>query len=214
MSSTDDPIARFTKMATDDPDNELAHYRLGQLLLEAKQYDGAIASFRRTLELSPQFSKVYSLLAQTYNAQGNRDEALRTAEAGFKIALERGDNMPREEMARLITDLGGTVPVVTPTTPLQLGGTTPSREAGGGFRCERPTCAYGAQARQLPKPPTADEDGRRIHASVCAGCWNDWLRNFSIKVINELRLDLSTDRGQAEYDKYMREFFGLEQPAG
>jgi hypothetical protein len=36
------------------------------------------------------------------------------------------------------------------------------------------------------------------------------LRNFSIKVINELRLDLSTERGQAEYDRYMREFFGFD----
>jgi hypothetical protein len=25
-----------------------------------------------------------------------------------------------------------------------------------------------------------------------------------------LRLDLSTERGQEEYDRYMREFFGLE----
>ena len=50
----------------------------------------------------------------------------------------------------------------------------------------------------------------RIQQNVCADCWNDWLRNYSIKVINELRLDLSTDHGQAEYDRYMREFLGLE----
>ena len=30
------------------------------------------------------------------------------------------------------------------------------------------------------------------------------------KVINELRLDLSTERGQEEYDRYMREYLGLE----
>jgi hypothetical protein len=45
---------------------------------------------------------------------------------------------------------------------------------------------------------------------VCADCWNDWLRNYSIKVINELRLDLSTERGQEEYDRYMREYLGLD----
>jgi Fe-S cluster biosynthesis and repair protein YggX len=50
----------------------------------------------------------------------------------------------------------------------------------------------------------------KIVATVCADCWNDWLRNMSIKVINELRLDLSTERGADEYDRYMREYLGLE----
>ena len=68
----------------------------------------------------------------------------------------------------------------------------------------------GSRARQLAAPPFRDELGERIYSSVCADCWNDWLRNYSIKVINELRLDLSTEHGQAEYDRYMREFLGLE----
>jgi hypothetical protein len=33
-----------------------------------------------------------------------------------------------------------------------------------------------------------------------------------VKVINELRLDLSSEFGQEEYDKYMHEFFGFEYP--
>ncbi len=55
-----------------------------------------------------------------------------------------------------------------------------------------------------------DELGQRVFESICADCWNEWLRGFSIKVINELRLDLSTEQGQAEYDRIMREFFGIE----
>ena len=34
MSQLDERIAQFRKMATDDPDNELGHYRLGQLLMD------------------------------------------------------------------------------------------------------------------------------------------------------------------------------------
>ena len=45
---------------------------------------------------------------------------------------------------------------------------------------------------------------------MCADCFEEWKRNYSIKVINELRLDLSTERGAEEYDRYMREFLGLE----
>jgi Fe-S cluster biosynthesis and repair protein YggX len=50
---------------------------------------------------------------------------------------------------------------------------------------------------------------KQIYEKVCADCWQDWLKNYSIKVINELRLDLSTERGQDEYDRHMREYLGL-----
>jgi Fe-S cluster biosynthesis and repair protein YggX len=68
----------------------------------------------------------------------------------------------------------------------------------------------GPWARQLDRPPMNDALGQRIYETICADCWNEWLRNYSIKVINELRLDLSTDHGQEEYDRYMREFLGVE----
>ena len=69
---------------------------------------------------------------------------------------------------------------------------------------------FGRFARQLPKPPMGDELGKRIYESVCADCWEFWLRNLSIKVINEMRLDLSTERGQEIYDQIMRETLGLD----
>ena len=55
----------------------------------------------------------------------------------------------------------------------------------------------------------SDEVGKRIYDSVCADCWDFWLRNLSIKVINEMRLDLSTEHGQETYDQIMRETLGL-----
>jgi Fe-S cluster biosynthesis and repair protein YggX len=205
MSPLQERIAQFRKMANDDPDNELGHYRLGQLLLEDKQYPEAIQSFRRTLERSPHFSKVFHLLAQTLLASNQRAEAIEVLRLGFHVADERGDNMPRDDMARLLVELGEPAPESKKATEVERGA---ARE--GGFRCQRPMCAYGAHAQQLKAPPFNDEMGRRIQQSICAGCWNEWLRNYSIKVINELRLDLSTDRGQEEYDRYMREFLGLD----
>jgi Fe-S cluster biosynthesis and repair protein YggX len=123
------------------------------------------------------------------------------------VADERGDLMPRDEMAQLLVQLGEPAPVSKRGGAATAGGTGGGE---GGFRCQRPTCMMGSRARQLAAPPFRDELGQRIHAAVCADCWNDWLRNYSIKVINELRLDLSTEHGQAEYDRYMREFLGLE----
>jgi tetratricopeptide (TPR) repeat protein len=204
MGPNQETLERFRKMATDDPTNELAHYRLGGLLMEAGQFPEAIESFRRTLELSPQFSKVYQLLGQCYLAVAEKKLAADTWTAGYKTADERGDYMPRDEMGKLLASLGEPVP-----EPKQKSGES-AAGGSGAFRCQRPTCMMGPRARQLPAPPFRDELGQRIHATVCADCWNDWLRNYSIKVINELRLDLSTEHGNAEYDRYMREFLGIE----
>src|SRR6266852_3235488 len=200
MSQLQERIAQFRKMANDDPDNELGHFRLGQLLMEAGQHDEAIGSFRRTLELSPQFSKVYQLLAGCLLKLGRNDEAVQVLQQGFAVADERGDNMPRDEMGKMLALLGKPVPA-----PKRA-----AEAAGDGFHCQRPGCMHGRHARQLPGPPMSDDLGRGIYESVCAVCWNDWLKNYSIKVINELRLDLSTEMGQEEYDRYMREYLGLD----
>src|SRR5262245_10742316 len=203
MSQLQDRIAQFRKMANDDPTNELGHYRLGQLLAEAGQHEEAVQAFRRTLELSPQFSKVYQLLAQSLVGLGRKDEAIQVLRQGFQVPDERGDRMPRDAMAQMLVQLGESAPVPAAATGATAAGM-------GGFRCQRRMCMYGASAQQLPKPPFGDELGRLIYERVCAQCWSEWLRNYSIKVINELRLDLSTERGQEEYDRYMRDFLELE----
>ena len=76
MSQLAERIAQFRKMANDDPDNELGHFRLGQLLLEDGQFEEAVKSFRRTLELSPQFSKVFQLLGSCLIKLNRRDDAV------------------------------------------------------------------------------------------------------------------------------------------
>jgi Fe-S cluster biosynthesis and repair protein YggX len=201
MSNVEERIAQFRKMANDDPENELGHFRLGQLLAEAGKHDEAAASFRRTLELSPQFSKVYQLLASSLLQLSRKDEAVSVLKKGYSVADERGDNMPRDEMARMLVSLGETVPAAT----------KPAGAPGGdGFRCQRPGCMAGARARKLAASPLPDDIGKRIQDNICADCWQSWLRDYSIKVINEMRLDLSTERGQEVYDQVMKDFLGLE----
>jgi len=201
MDQLQERIAQFRKMAQDDPDNELGHFRLGQLYLEAGQLEDAAASFRRTLELSPQFSKVFQLLGSCLIKLGRTDEAIKTLQQGFGIADERGDNIPRDEMAKMLVELGQPRPVSQKPQGPAAG--------GDGFHCQRPGCPAGPRARKLPRPPMGDEVGQRIFDNICADCWDMWLRNYSIKVINEMRLDLSTERGQEVYDQVMHEFLGI-----
>ncbi len=203
MSQLQERIAQFQKMANDDPDNELGHYRLGQLLMEAGQFDEAVASFRRTLELSPQFSKVFQLLGSCLIQMNRRDDAVKVLRDGFAMADERGDYVPRDEITKLLVQLGEPAPVSKKAPTGGAGG------PGDGFRCQRPGCIAGNHARQLPKPPMSDEWGLKIHAGVCAECWDYWLKNLSIKVINEMKLDLSTEQGAEVYDQIMRETLGL-----
>jgi Fe-S cluster biosynthesis and repair protein YggX len=202
MSQLSERIAQFRKMATDDPDNELGHFRLGQLLMEDGQHAEAVQSFERTLELSPQFSKVFQLIGECYVKLGQRDKAVEVLTKGWHTADERGDRMPRDAMAKLLTDLGAPVP--------QRQAAAADEGPETGFRCQRPGCMEGRRARQLPGPPIPDELGQKIYERVCAGCWRLWFPDLSTKVINELRLDLSSEFGQKEYDRHMCEFLGID----
>src|SRR5271163_485223 len=157
MSQIQERIGQFRKMASDDPENELGHFRLGQLLLEAGELEEAVQSFRRTLELSPQFAKVFQLLGQCLIQLNSPDEAVKVLTEGYVVADEHGHNVPRDEMAKMLTSLGEALPQTRkPAATVSVPGI-------GGFHCKRPGCNAGSHARQLPGAPVNDELGKRIH---------------------------------------------------
>ncbi len=204
-----DRIAQFRKMTTDDPDNELGHFRLGQLLMEDGQFGAAAESLARTLELAPEFSKAFQLLGESHGKAGDIAKAVEVLTRGYTVADQRGDKIPRDAMAKLLVEYGGTVPASA--------GPVPEVDDGPetGFKCARPMCSFGKRAKPLTEPPIAGPTGDRIAAEICSGCWDAWKKDYSIKVINELRLDLSSESGAAEYDRHMQEFLGFEDaPAG
>jgi tetratricopeptide (TPR) repeat protein len=211
-SQQQERIAQFRKMATDDPENELGHFSLGKALMDAGEFAEARTAFERTVALNREFSKAYQLLGACLIKLGQTDEAVRVLREGYAVADRRGDNMPRDEMAALLKQLGQEPPAST-------------RDAAGpagaaGFRCQRPGCRAGAYARQLPGPPMNDALGRQVYERICADCWREWLE-MGIKVINELRLDFSDQNpnpmyqgmtASQVYDHYMKDFLGLDDP--
>src|SRR5215213_605674 len=102
MSQLAERIAQFRKMATEDPDNDLGHFRLGQLLMEDNQFAEAVKSFERTAEINPHFSKVYQLLGECLIKLDRKDKAVEVLMNGWTIADERGDKMPRDAMGKLL----------------------------------------------------------------------------------------------------------------
>ncbi len=199
-------IAQFRKMSSEDPENELGHFRLGQLLMDDNQPAEAAKSFERTLELSPEFSKVFQLLGECLLKTEQKEKAIEVLTRGWAVAEERGDKMPRDAMGKLLTELGAPIP--KPAAPVEIDDGTP----GTGFRCERPGCMAGKRAKSIDKRPIPEALGLRIQEKICQDCWEAWFKDQSVKVINELHLDLSTEPGTAEYEKYMLEFFGFDTP--
>ena len=104
MSQLEQQITQYRKMATDDPENELGHFRLGKALMDNHQFEEATRSFRRTLELSPQFSKVYQLLGTCLAKSNRQEDAIEVLNEGFEVADERGDTVPRDEMSKLLVN--------------------------------------------------------------------------------------------------------------
>ncbi|MER3417023.1 MAG: hypothetical protein C4297_12530 [Gemmataceae bacterium] len=198
MATLEERIAQFQKMAHDDPENELGHYSLGRVLMEAGRFAEAAPAFERALALNPYFTKAYQLLGECYLQLQRADKAAEIFREGYSVAEERHDAALRDELARALRSLGQ-----EPPAPRAVAGAT-----AAGFVCRRPGCHAGPEAQQLPNPPMNDELGQLVYQSICTACWREWLA-MGVKVINELRLDLSDERHQQVYENYMKEFLGL-----
>lgn len=196
---------RFQQMVESDPNNELGHFSLGKVYLEAGRFDDAIPPLSRVLELNPKMSKAYELLGEAYESAGKRDQAIEVVTRGVSTADELGDRKPRDAMAKMLEQWGAAVPAFKEEAaqPQADPGATGLKTVG--FQCARCSRPDG----QLPKPPIRGPLGVAVHAQTCAACWQEWI-GMGTKVINELGISLSTPAGQEAYDQYMVEFLQLE----
>src|SRR3954451_1666116 len=99
-------IEQFRKMANDDPNNELGHFSLGRALLDAGQFNDAAQSLQRVLALNANIGKAYQLLAEAQLKLDQRDHAIQTLQTGARTAHTRGDMLPKNEMLKMLKELG------------------------------------------------------------------------------------------------------------
>ncbi|MEM7232345.1 MAG: Fe(2+)-trafficking protein [Planctomycetota bacterium] len=196
---SDPKIAMFLNMAESDPENELAHFSLGKLYFEASEYDSAKASLRRTLELNSQHTQAHRFLGETLLALSERDEGLEVLTAGIRLGHVRGEYMPRNAMIDILKREG-----VEPPHLVEDDEEDEAAGVVGGFYCKR--CMRNGTP--LDKAPFSSELGQQVLESICQECWKEWMA-MSVKVINELRLNLATPEGSRAYDQHMREFLGF-----
>jgi len=195
-----DRIAQFENMAQADPDNDMAHFSLGTAYQQAERPADAAESFIRCYSLNPAMSKAYQLAAENLVKTGENNRAIAVAREGYTAAAERGDLMPRDAMATILTDLGAEVPEVETKEP--------ESKITGDFVCAR----TGQPGNQMDKPPFKGPLGEWIQQNITRETWQSWIAQGT-KVINELRLDLSNEEDAETYDQHMREFLGVDEAA-
>ncbi len=196
MSENTTRIEQFKKMANDDPGNELGHFSLARAYLDEGMFVEAAESLRRVVALNPKISKAYQLLGTALLKIDRRDEAIQQLTEGVKVADQRGDLMPRNEMTRMLQDLGAAVPETKKQAVEEVG--------EGQVHCRR----CGLVKPRLPKPPFRGEFGEQVFQSTCASCWREAIMQGT-KVINELRLPLADPQAQKVWDQHIREFLNL-----
>ncbi|NBX36265.1 MAG: tetratricopeptide repeat protein [Planctomycetes bacterium] len=197
--STPERIAQFEKMASADPTNEMAHFSLGNALLQAGRHAEAARSLQRVIELSPGMSKAYQLCGQAQIGAGWADQAVVTLERGFRLASERGDRMVEQAIAKALESIGREPPMI------ERAAQSAAVAVDGGFICRR----SGQAGTRLPGPPFRGPVGAWIGENISAETWRNWIGQGT-KVINEMRLDFSRDKDQDIYDQHMREYLGID----
>ena len=190
-------IDQFRKMATDDPNNALGHFSLGRELLNAGMAAEAVPSFERVIQIDPNLSRAFQLLATALMRLDRRDDAVARLTEGVKVAASRGDVLPKNEMIRMLKDLGAPVP--------ETAGPQKAAEVGEGqVLCKR----CGRVAPRLPRQPMRNDFGKQIYDNICADCWREAI-GYGTKVINELRLPMNDPQASKMWDQHIREFLNL-----
>ena len=74
-------------------------------------------------------------------------------------------------------------------------------------------CVRCHQKRQaIEGTPYGGKIGEELKAKVCDVCWQEWLKEMSIKIINEYRLNLGEASARQFLSTQMKIFFGLQPP--
>ena len=199
---TEDRIAQFRNMAEADPDNEMAHFSLGNALLQAGRAAEAAQSFERCVEINPEMSKAWQLAGDAMIRAGWTDRAVETLNRGFEVAASKGDLMPKNAIADLLKDIGREPPQLS----ADIKKAAEARAVDGSFVCSR----TGRPGTKLDDAPMRGPVGAWIQEHISAETWRDWIGQGT-KVINELRLDFSREADQDTYEREMFEYLGIDE---
>jgi Fe-S cluster biosynthesis and repair protein YggX len=185
MSDINDRIERFENMATADPMNDMAHFSLGSAYLDASRFTDAAASFQKCIGLNEDMTRAMELGGSALMQAGQAAEAETLLRKGFMQAASRGEMRVKDGIAAIMKDAG--LPI-------------PEMEMGNAIKTEG--------GKPLEKAPLPGPIGDWIVGNIMFDAWEGWIAQGT-KVINELRLDFSSEEDQRVYEDYMIEFLSI-----
>lgn len=193
-------ITQFQRLIADDPNNDMAYFSLGNALLQNEQYEEAGDTFAKCAQINEAMTKAYQLAGDAYIKAGRVDQAKMVLTKGYIEATTRGDLMPKNAIAEMLTSINEPIPEVKNEKPEPAAPAEPE----GDFVCQK----TGQRGTQLPRPPFKNGVGTWIYENISKQTFDEWI-GMGTKVINELRLDLSRDEHDAVYDYAMRVYLGI-----
>jgi Flp pilus assembly protein TadD len=98
-------IELFRKAVEQDPNDAVALFGLGKALFDEKDYSAAAESFKRAVEIQPDYTAVYPLLGKCLERMGQKGEAREVYRKGIAVSEKTGDLMPKHEMETRILKL-------------------------------------------------------------------------------------------------------------
>ena len=126
-------IAQFENMTTADPENEMAHFSLGNAYMKAGRHAEAAGSLEKVTELNPDMSKAFQLAGESMIQAGWEDKAVGVLERGYEIAASKGDLMVRDAIGTALEGIGRTVPALSS----EIEEAANRSAEGGSFVCRR-----------------------------------------------------------------------------
>lgn len=100
-----DEVARQEETVSGDPDNVIARMALASSYMKLEMPVKAVGHLREALARDPEMSILYLNLGKALEAANMPTEAIEIYAAGVPRADERGDLMPRNQMASRLADL-------------------------------------------------------------------------------------------------------------
>lgn len=91
-------VEQFRKLAALDPSDVLTHFGLGNACLEEGLWEEAVQAFKKTLEIKPDYTAVYPLLAEALQKLSRMEEVKEVLRKGLEVAEQTRDMMPKQKM--------------------------------------------------------------------------------------------------------------------
>lgn len=207
---TDSLIEQYREIAKENPDDDLSQFALGQALLNANRPAEAVPVLRHVIRINPKYTKAYILLGKALEADEDEDGAIEAWQLGYHASNKQGTLMNAQEARQLLEAKGA--PLSSEIVELLSFDDEPEESPEDAQRepnADEVRCIRsGRIGKKMSFDPFDDHIGAFILKHVSQQSWEAWME-MSIKVINELRLDLGDPKHQEMYEQHMRDFLKL-----